>query len=316
MSDCIVFQPEEILPAAWRHYLTAGPVCTFNPALLRDGDGWIFAFRVVAADGLRRIALSRLDRNLRPVADSGVPLTDMIRLPPHGNFPNQAHTWFADPRLYRFGRRLFIYWNSGWHEPHNCQFLQELDPADFRPRGLPRELRLQGARQPLEKNWVLFGSDPLYAIYAPTPHRVLTFSLKGEGDLEFADFATTAWDAGGLRGGAPPQLVDGHYWSFCHTIESAPDGHRYAAAVYRFAATPPFAPTDAPAGALALGNPFGARRLHTKLNPAVSEVVYPCGAAHDGGRWLVSHGLNDEHCAISILSHAEVSGALRPLGPG
>jgi len=314
MPDCIVFTPEELLPDAWRHFLTAGPVRVFNPALIRDADGWLFAFRVVATDELRRIAVVRLDRTLTAVAGSGVALTDLVRFAPNGEYPTQALEWFADPRLYRFGARLFIYWNSGWHEPRNCQFLQELDPKNLHPIGCPRELILRGQRQPLEKNWTLFGDGPFYAVYSPAPHRVLGFSLTGEGDIEFADISVTPTDNAGLRGGAPPQLADGHYWSFCHTIESAADGYRYAAAVYRFAATAPFAPTDTSAGVLALGNPFGGKRLHPKLNPAVGEVLYPCGAAHDAGRWLVSHGINDEHCAISLLSAAEVRGALRPLG--
>lgn len=313
MADCILFQPEELLPNTWRHFLTSGPVRVFNPGLLRDGDGWLFAFRVVAIDGLRRIGICRLNAALRPIAGSAVALTDLVRMSPQGSYPEQAHTWFADPRLYRLAGRLFVYWNSGWHEPHNCQFIQELDSATLRPVGEPRELRLRGERQPLEKNWTLFGEGPFFAVYAPMPHRVLSFSPAGEGDIELADIASTDWEGGRLRGSAPPQLVDGRYWSFCHTIESSPEGHRYAAAVYRFATVAPFAPTDAPAGSLALGNPFGERRLHAKLNPAVGEVLYPCGAAHDGTRWLVSHGINDEHCAISILSNDEVARALRPL---
>jgi predicted GH43/DUF377 family glycosyl hydrolase len=42
------------------------------------------------------------------------------------------------------------------------------------------------------------------------------------------------------------------------------------------------------------------------LNTAVGEVIYPCGAARDGARWMISHGINDEYCAISIVSHAAV----------
>ena len=45
-------------------------------------------------------------------------------------------TRFADPRLYRLAGRLFVYWNSGWHEPQNHQFLQELDPVSLRPVGI------------------------------------------------------------------------------------------------------------------------------------------------------------------------------------
>ena len=101
------------------------------PGLLRDGDRWIFAYRIVAADGLRRIAICRLDQKLRVIEGSPLPLTDHVQFRPEAVLPEVATRWFADPRLYRLGGRLFVYWNSGWHEPRNCQFVQELDPATF-----------------------------------------------------------------------------------------------------------------------------------------------------------------------------------------
>jgi hypothetical protein len=287
----------------------------FNPGLLADGDGWLFAFRVVAADSLRRIALARLDRQLRPIAGSAIALSDSFRLPPGRDYPAQVRVWFADPRLYRLGGRLFVYWNSGWHEPQNAQFLHELDPATLRPVGVAREMLLRGApRRPLEKNWMLFGEGSFHATYSPAPHRVLAFTLEGDGDIAFSDTATTAWDSPSLRGGAPPQHHAGSYWSFCHTIETELAGYRYAARVYRFAATAPFAPTHEPAGELDLGWRDGNRRLHPSLNPAIDQVIYPCGAAHAGDCWLVSLGINDERCAIAKLSDGEVARALRPIG--
>ena len=47
----------------------------------------------------------------------------------------------------------------------------------------------------------------------------------------------------------------------------------------------------------------------------MEEVLYPCGAARDGDRWIVSYGINDEHCALAILTGAEVEAALEPV-PG
>ena len=321
--ECIVFDSAALLPNAWSHFATQGPVRAFNPGLLRDDDGWILAYRVVGADTLRRIALCRLDREFRIVPGSPLALTDLLRFPTGRSYDApEATNWFADPRLYRFAGRIFVYWNSGWHEPRNYQFLQELDPAHLRPIGSPRELILRGERQKLEKNWTLFGDGPFHAIYSPHPQRVLAFSLAGQGDIEFSETHSTMWQHtgydqthGGLRGGAPPQRLGDHYYSFCHSVHDAPDGFRYAPTVYRFSAKAPFAPTDVPHTALNLGHPFGARRVHPKLNPAVGEVVYPCGAAHDNGRWIVSFGINDEHCALTVLSPGEVLATLRPLAP-
>ena len=325
-AECRVFDTRELLPETWRAVAGEGPVRSFNPGLLRDGDGWIFAYRAVLPDGRRRIGICRLDRALRVVGGSQDAFSDFVRFSPHAQYPEIVTQWFADPRLYRFGGRVFVYWNSGWHEPRNWQFLQELDPATLRPRGHPRELVLRGARQKLEKNWTFFeepGGGRLLALYSITPHRILEFSIAGEEDVLFDDVAQVEWALddypphhGGLRGGAPPVLVDGRFWVFCHSVHDSAEGYRYAPAAYCFAAEAPFGPLARPKRTLNFANPFGARRTHERLNPAVGEVVYPCGAAHDGTRWLISHGINDEHCGIAVLSTAEVETAMAAVSKG
>jgi predicted GH43/DUF377 family glycosyl hydrolase len=322
MHDCTVFDSKALLPAEWRHFAAQGPVRAFNPGLLRDGDGWIFAYRIVGPDLLRRIALCRLDRHLQIVDGSQRAFTDHIRFPVSFHYAEPAKIWFADPRLFRLAGRLFVYWNSGWHDPFNYQFIQEIDPRDFQPIGYPRELNLLGQRQRLEKNWTMFGDGPFYAVYSITPHRILQFSLEGERVIDCAEVASRPWDNeryarayGDLRGGAVPQRVGDHYYSFCHSVHAAPEGYRYVPAVYRFSATLPFVATDAPSRPLVLGNPFGAKRVYEKLNPAVSEVLYPCGAAHDRDRWLVSYGINDEHCAVAAIPDTAVSATVYPLPP-
>lgn len=320
MRDYVLFDTDALLPATWKHFSAAGPVRAFNPALLSDGTGWLFAYRVVGTDGLRRIAICRLDANLRVIGDSPLAWSDFVTFSDRHTLSGPATNWFADPRLYRLGGRIFIYWNSGWHEPRNYQFVQELDPVSLRPIGHPRELVLRGERQVLEKNWTFFGDGPFFAIYSIAPHRVLTFSIAGDGDIEFTDVATQDWDVGAftrqhgpLRGGAPPQLVDGHCWSFCHTVNGTEGNYRYAPAVYRFAATAPFAPSGAPIAALTFGDGHDLARRFPKLNPAVGDVIYPCGSAYRDGEWLVSHGVNDERCAIAIVPHATVAAAVRSL---
>jgi predicted GH43/DUF377 family glycosyl hydrolase len=366
MPESILFDSKELLPADWRHFAETGPVRAFNPGLLREGDGWIFAYRVVGPDLLRRIALCRLDRDFRIVAGSQVAFSLNVKFAPGVHYAEPAQTWFADPRLYRLAGRLFVYWNSGWHEPFNYQFLQEIDPRDFSPVGFAREFNLLGPRQKLEKNWTLLGDEgasqvlsdrmsgdmggtpmprgtgvppvglsvhskpdlrrgdgPFYAIYSITPHRVLQFSLDGEGPIDFTEAVWTEWnnDAysrnyGTLRGGAVPQRIGEHYYSICHSVHPAPGGYRYVAAVYRFATSYPFPPTDAPVRPLALPHPLGGTRQYEKLNPAVGEVIYPCGAAYDQGHWIISCGINDERCAIAIVTPADVMASLRAIVRG
>ncbi len=325
-TDCVVFETKQLLPDSWRHFAADGPVRAFNPGLLREGTGWLFAYRIVGPDGARRIGICRLDASLGVVPGSQRALTDRVRFRSGAEYPETATKWFADPRLYRFFGRVFIYWNSGWHEPYNCQFLQELDPTTLQPVGAARELKLVGERQKLEKNWTFFqpedvsenAAERLFAVYSILPHRIVTGSLAGDGDIVLTENARTEWKLasypqshGGLRGGAPAVIRDGVAWSFCHSVHDAASGYRYVPAVYCFSAKAPFGPIAGPVKPIALGNPFGEGRLYDRLNPAVGEVIYPCGAAWDGTRWLVSHGINDEHCAISVINTADVESTLQ-----
>ncbi len=318
--DCVVFDSTELLPDVWRKAAGTSPVWAFNPGLVRDGDGWLLAYRIVLADQLRRIAICRLDRDLRVMPGSPSGLSDQLRLPPGDRYPDVVHRWFADPRLYRWGDRLFVYWNSGWHEPCNHQFLQELDARTLTPFGQPRELVLCGERRPLEKNWTFFttADGDLLCVYSIMPHRVLRASFDVAGEVRCAPLAETAFAAagypashGGLRGGAPPVWHDGHYWSFAHSIHDGATGYRYEAAAYAFAAAVPFAPRAEPVMSLDLAGPHRDVRHLPSLNPAVESVVYPCGAAIDGGTWLISYGLNDERCGIARIPHETVAATVR-----
>lgn len=149
---------------------------------------------------------------------------------------------------------------------------------------------------------------------------MLEFSLEGEGPIALRDLVTTPWTLsayaaphGGLRGGAPPQEANGSFWSFCHSVHDDAEGYRYQAVAYRFAAGFPFAPVAEPIAPLALPNPWGSGREFPRLNPAVSEVIYPCGAVRDRDGWRISYGINDERCAITWVSDAEVAATLRAL---
>ena len=313
----LVFDSGALIPESWCRLAGDGPIRVFNPGLVQDKNGWLLAYRVVLPDMARRIALCRLNQALQVVRGSQLPLSDFLCFRGESTYPETTRTWFADPRLFRLAGRLFLYWNSGWHEGYNQQFLQELDATHLLTIGFPRALHLLGERQHIEKNWTLFGGGPFYAVYSVTPHHVLHVALDGSRDIACAALVCQAWDITGyaerfghLRGGAPPHLVDGSYYSFCHSVFGTPGAYRYVPAVYRFSACYPFQPTHAPLCPLELANPFGATTLYARLNPAVGEVVYPCGAVYDEGRWIVSYGINDEHAAIAVLSQSAVCNTL------
>ncbi len=309
----VVFENAALVPEEWRFRAAQGPIWAFNPSILSDGDsGWILAYRLVFRDQARRIAICRLDAELRVIPESAIPLSDRLSPARSCSYSEIDRTWFADPRLYRLGGRLLLYWNSGWHDSPNVQFLQELDESTLDPRGLPRRLERDVERQKIEKNWMLFGQESLFALYSMAGQRILKRDCEDAESIQLNEVFGTEWDAGpyvreygALRGGAPPVLVEGGYYCFCHSVGSSPNGYRYTPGVYRFAAEPPFAPTHGPVSPLPLPNPFGLATAYPRLNSAVGEVLYPSGASYDRGRWVISYGINDERCAVAVVSHDE-----------
>ena len=318
MRKCILLSNEYLLPPAWR-FMLGGPIWAFNPGILKNDDHWILAYRIVGVDQMRRIGMCRLDKHYRIIEGSQVAFSDLIVVSTADNRAS-FRRWFADPRLYRLAGRSFLYWNSGWHEPKNFQYLQEFDPDKFTPIGQVREMVLDGPRQPLEKNWSLFGNGPFYAVYSIVPHRILEFTIDGDSFIEFKDAVSVDWSAqqycaeyGKLRGGAPPIRIGDIYYSFCHSLYSLDEGLCYTPTVYCFSSAYSFRPVRAPQGTLKLGNPFGSSTVQKRLNPVVAEVLYPCGAEYLDGHFIVSHGINDEHCAISILPEEDITSLLANL---
>ncbi len=310
----IVFNNSALVPTEWLLRAGQGPVWAFNPAIVTDGaDGWIFAYRLVFRDEVRRIAICRLDSHFHVIPGSCVPLSDVLNPQRSDEYSEVDRTWYADPRLYCLGERLLLYWNSGWHNSPNAQFLQEIDQLTLLPVGKPRVVRRNRTRQFIEKNWMFFGADALWAVYSIAGQRILKSSFESSESIEFEEVFDTDWNAnpyvhefGSLRGGAPPQLLDGGYYAFCHSVSPSPAGYRYVAGIYRFGAEPPFAPTHSPIRPVPLRNPFGVSTFYPRLNSAVGEVLYPSGAQFHHGEWVISYGINDERCAISLISHSEI----------
>lgn len=300
-----LLDPDVVVPASWRG---DRPAAVFNPALLREDAGWIAAYRVVGSDGRRRIALCRLDGQFRAAAGTVTPWSDLVEFGARELSP-RAREWFADPRLYRWAGRVFLYWNTGWHEPRNHQFLQEIDGPSLRPVGVPAELELAGeAARPLEKNWLFFGADGERLIYSPQPLRIYEVDTANRTRIAGPPVAGRAWQPrfethGGLRGGCPPVQVDGQWFAICHSVGGADGSYRYEPWVIRFAAAPGHPLTGYPAAPLPLPNPFGGGRRGAKLNPAVGEVIYPSSADFRAGAWTIGYGINDEHAAIAVLPH-------------
>jgi len=143
MTDCLVFDPKDLLPEAWGKLGDPGPVWLFNRASCAR-----------EADGYSPTALSAR----HPAPHCGLPARRWIQggaglagaLHRLCSFSRQRPAIRSEQRLvcgsalYRAFGKLWLYWNSGWHDPFNHQFVQELAGSDLRPIGVPRELVLQG----------------------------------------------------------------------------------------------------------------------------------------------------------------------------
>ncbi len=304
----------ELLPAVWRAQLGRGVIRTFNPTLVALPTGYALAYRVVLPDGLRRLALCRLTTDLDVVPGSTLPLSDLLGPMDAAACSQQACTWFADPRLVRWGDQLLLHWNSGCHAPRNHQFVQALDPVSLMPTGRPRELLRIGGQFRIEKNWGLLASGgELWAVYSLCPLRLLRLRNDTGAAWEFAETDCFGWDDNGygalygeMRGGAPPQRVGDRVFVFGHSRYATRAGIRYVAALAVFEVAETLRPFTCLPRPLPLPHPHGGSFLAPRLNDSVRSVVYPGGALHEGATWLVAYGLNDEHCAVVRLNHQQL----------
>lgn len=307
-----IFDNRRLVPPTWRHLAGQQEVWCFNPALLRLTEGWVLLYRIVLADQRRRMAVCLLDDSQEIIEGSQMALSDHIRFPLGAEFSDRATSWFADPRIYAVGDRWVVHFNTGWHVPRNHQFLVSIDPETLFPIELAREIKLVTPRQNLEKNWVFLGKEFECLVYSPDPHRTGRrvsedeFSLQYTLDDELETVAASQTGTGQLRGGAPPVRRGDLYYSFCHLISEFGGSIDYHAAVYRFQASPPFKPLPEGAVLLDLLPPACSQRSLPKLNPAVNSVVYPSSAVFLDSHWHLACGLNDEHCAIVILTESHV----------
>lgn len=109
----MILDSAHLVPETWTDG-SAESCYVFNPAIVMIHGRFIMAYRVVTADGVRRVAISELDAvSLQPKTETIVPLSDLIQ---------DGGQWCADPRFCTFGERLFIHYNDGWRIPNQISY--------------------------------------------------------------------------------------------------------------------------------------------------------------------------------------------------
>jgi hypothetical protein len=332
MQDTRVLPTDTLIPDEWRD---SDPWVSNSCIIKRDDDSYTICYRVGSGKsfayehigtpdaGRLRIACAVLDSDFNVVPGSVVALSDHIKFPQNPNYFARTITRHEDPRLFKLKDGLHITWNDGAYgkEP-NHQFLLELDPT-LRPIGHAQELIIERRRHD-EKNWLIFdaedGSAPKM-VYSTSPLRILELAREEADALTFRDFSQIFWNAkpyqdkfGELRGGAAPARLGDHFYMFGHSSYHAPNGKRYVVSVVKFTAETPFRVIAATTKPLPFQNPLGSLGSIGKLTvPNVVEVIFPCGAFLDGDEWVISHGINEEACAITRIPHAVIEDMLIPV---
>jgi predicted GH43/DUF377 family glycosyl hydrolase len=268
----------------------------FNPSLCLYGGRHLLAYRTGWAGS--RIAVCEVNPRTGGHGDS-----TPLRLSRPGEVVGHE-----DPRLFAFGGKLHVsytaYLRSGKRRWTDVRYARLRDDLTVEQEFAPRYAR----RQPWEKNWVFFeGADTnLYCVYSVSPHVV----LRVDGDRTEAAGDTPCpirWDAGHLRGGCPPVLVDGEWWHWFHGAkEGGEPNRRYSVGLYAFEAVAPFRITkwiDAPVE--------WASEHDWKASGNYCRVVFPGGAVLDGDTWRVAVGVHDRGCEVWSWPHAELVKALR-----
>lgn len=155
-----------------------------------------------------------------------------------------------------------------------------------------------------EKNWLWFIHEgEWHMIYKASPHAVVVFDEKLKYVRETAsEWPSSGWPYGEIRGGCPPVLVDGKYWTFFHS--SIPMGanlkRRYFMGVYCFEAKPPFRVTGFTPKPLLTGS------KHDRWAVGKPCCVFPVGSIFRNGEWIISGGVNDFDTFIARIPHGEI----------
>ncbi len=297
----------------------------FNNSVLPWGGKLLMAYREDTCVGKAGLYLTELDPGtFQPV---GVPIRPYLgqRLSPRTNQ--------EDPRLFEHGDRLhmvfcFFAFPKGTpgpsgpeSEPHlsdgsDPRLFSHLDRIHLafaaiggtRIRQLFAVLRddLSAERvwevpyagtRVVEKNYAAYScGGSLLAIYSHSPW-VIIDCLTGE---EVSRQAGIPWEYGEPRGGAPPVLCNGEWYSWFHGTQLTNGLRRYTVGVCTFEAKPPFRPLRISPIPVLLPDEVD------RDSPSGLSCVFPCGVFLQDSHWVLSAGYMDREARVYVFDREEV----------
>jgi hypothetical protein len=265
------------------------PGLRFNPSIMADGDGYLFAARDKWWGS--GILVGRMDAAFRPIGppsrlELGHPLADTSR---------------EDPRLFRYRGQPHVSFTGlarGLRSPTQNQLYASLsaDGSQVEEIFAPH----YPARQRWEKNWGFFEYDSgLFAVYSLNPCRILKID-GNSAELVHETTASFTWDGGEIRGGAAPVRVRDEFWCFTHDRIMGNAGLIYRTGLVVLDGQPPFPVRRMIPRPILVVDPT------TRPANWRSSVVFACGAVPVDDHWVVSHGVHDHWSELHRFSHVEL----------
>jgi hypothetical protein len=168
-----------------------------------------------------------------------------------------------------------------------------------------------------EKNWQVFGNGGgLYAIYSIKPWRVVHL-IQGKAEPILEVESGVPWHFGRARGGSPPYRVGNEYYCFFHGTDHSERKRGgisiYTMGVLTFEAKFPFRPLRATKEPIMWPITSDLAYNEELKDKHYVACVFPCGAYHEAGEWIVSYGHNDKACRISAFDAKEIEERLCPI---
>jgi predicted GH43/DUF377 family glycosyl hydrolase len=280
--------------------LSADP-CHYNSSLIRDDRGLWLIWRNQDKHGHSTINRAMLDESLRPIPTT-VGLIDLPLTAVDTMGTNQRE----DPRAFHHNGSTWLSYTA-WRRGATDAAIA-LSRLDDRWRSA-EDVRITygGNWSPgvMQKNWSFFPHEKtLHFIYYANPHEVVDLANN-----QTHKTAGVLWEHGIIRGGTPPILVGDRYVTFFHSSRDGDSEHgrRYYMGAYSFSASPPFTPL-----ALTKAPILKASDLDPSV-PHLPLVVFPCGAVHEDGRWIVSLGVNDVSTALLLITDDVLAQHMEPI---
>jgi predicted GH43/DUF377 family glycosyl hydrolase len=289
-----------------------------NPSILRFGEYYLLCFRYIPNiyqnPWVSYIILVLLNENLDPIS---IPQVVSTRTK-ESKSPSQSE----DARLFSYRGRIFLIYNDNidevWAWGRRDMFITELFYENQR-FSLSTPLKLIHKEkyffQIMQKNWVPFEwNKMLFVTYTVHPHEVLYINLmNGDCYPYYVTSPPIHWHFGSLRGGAPPQLIDGEFLAFFHSasIIASPASlnqqmWHYFMGAYTFSAEPPFEITKITPVPI-LHDTFYTHSSYYK------RVVFPGGFVDAGPVIYVAYGKDDREIWIATIDKVALKKALKSI---